>query len=71
MVEKAEFNVGDVVRMKKPHPCGSSNWEITRTGMDFGLRCSGCGHHVMIPRTKFVKAVREVLPKENLPKEEK
>ena len=56
MDAKAEFNVGDIVRMKKPHPCGSS--------MDFGLRCCGCGHHVMIPRTKFVKAVREVLPKE-------
>jgi hypothetical protein len=39
--------------------------------MDFGIRCCGCGHHVMIPRTKFVKAVREVLPKEDLPKEEK
>ncbi len=49
MDAKAEFNVGDIVRMKKPHPCGSSNWEITRTGMDFGLRCCGCGHHVMIP----------------------
>ena len=36
MDAKAEFNVGDIVRMKKPHPCGSSNWEITRTGMDFG-----------------------------------
>ena len=58
MDAKAEFNVGDIVRMKKPHPCGSSNWEITRTGMDFGLRCCGCGHHVMIPRTKFVKGRR-------------
>ena len=63
MVVSTEFKVGDVVRMKKAHPCGSSNWEITRTGMDFGLRCLGCGHHVMMPRTKFVKAVREVLPK--------
>ena len=61
MIANVDFKVGDVVRMKKPHPCGSSNWEITRTGMDFGIRC---GHHVMIPRTKFVKAVREVLPKE-------
>ena len=64
MVVSTEFKVGDVVRMKKAHPCGSSNWEITRTGMDFGLRCCGCGHHVMMPRTKFAKAVREVLQKE-------
>ena len=56
MIANVDFKVGDVVRMKKPHPCGSSNWEITR--------CCGCGHHVMIPRTKFVKAVREVMPKE-------
>ena len=35
----AKFNVGDVVRMKKAHPCGSFEWEITRTGMDFGLKC--------------------------------
>ena len=64
MVVSTEFKVGDVVRMKKAHPCGSSNWEITRTGMDFGLRCCGCGHHVMMPRIKFAKAVREVLQKE-------
>lgn len=64
MVVSTDFKVGDVVRMKKAHPCGSSNWEITRTGMDFGLRCCGCGHHVMMPRNKFAKAVREVLQKE-------
>ena len=55
------YNVGDVVRMKKAHPCGSSIWEITRTGMDFGLKCQGCGHFVMLPRTKFLKAVKEKL----------
>jgi hypothetical protein len=47
--------------MKKAHPCGANAWEITRTGMDFGLKCQGCGHFVMIPRNKFLKAVREVL----------
>ena len=54
----AKFNVGDVVRMKKAHPCGSFEWEITRTGMDFGLKCKGCGHFVMIARPKFIKAVK-------------
>ena len=58
------FNVGDVVRMKKAHPCGSNTWEITRTGMDFGLTCQGCGHFVMLPRTKFLKAVREVISRQ-------
>jgi|GEM_PF-52145 len=55
-----KFNVGDVVRMKKAHPCGSFEWEITRTGMDFGLKCKGCGHFVMIARPKFIKAVKAV-----------
>ena len=57
----AKFNVGDVVRMKKAHPCGSFEWEITRTGMDFGLKCRGCGHFVMIARPKFIKAVKAVV----------
>ena len=58
------FNVGDVVKMKKAHPCGSNTWEITRTGMDFGLKCQGCGHFVMLPRTKFLKAVKEVISRQ-------
>ena len=57
----AKFNVGDVVRMKKAHPCGSYEWEITSVGMDFGIKCRGCGHFVMLERPKFEKAVREIL----------
>ena len=38
-----EYNVGDIVRTKKPHPCGSKLWKITRVGVDFGLKCEGCG----------------------------
>ena len=49
------------MRMKKAHPCGSFEWEITRTGMDFGLKCRGCGHFVMIARPKFIKAVKAVV----------
>lgn len=55
------FHLGDVVRLKKPHPCGSDRWEITRTGIDFGLKCLGCGHRIMIPRPKFEKSVREIV----------
>ena len=47
-MEPKSFKVGDVVKMKKPHPCGSYEWEILRTGMDFGIKCRGCGHFVMI-----------------------
>lgn len=62
-----KYAVGDVVRLRKAHPCGSDRWEITRTGIDFGLKCLGCGHRVMIPRPKFEKAVREHQPKSPLP----
>ncbi|MCI6284780.1 MAG: DUF951 domain-containing protein [Selenomonas sp.] len=48
--------------MKKAHPCGTNAWEIVRTGMDFRLKCLGCGRYVLIPRTKFERAVRGRLP---------
>ncbi len=45
-----EFNVGQVIKMKKSHPCGANEWEILRVGMDFRLKCKGCDHQVMVPR---------------------
>ena len=45
-----KFDVGDVIRMKKPHPCGSYEWEILRVGADFRLKCAGCGHQIMVSR---------------------
>lgn len=53
--------VGDVVRLKKPHPCGTNAWEITRIGMDVGLKCSGCGRIVRLPRAEFERRFRELL----------
>lgn len=55
-----KFNIGDIVKMRKAHPCGSDLWQVTRTGMDFGMRCRGCGHFVMLPRTKFERMVKAV-----------
>lgn len=55
------YEVGDVVKTKKSHPCGSDLWEITRTGIDFGMKCKQCGHFVLIPRPKFEKAVRAIV----------
>ncbi|MDF2626875.1 MAG: hypothetical protein K0R39_706 [Symbiobacteriaceae bacterium] len=63
MIDRVKYEIGDVVRLKKMHPCGSDRWEIYRTGIDFGLKCQGCGHRVMIPRVKFEKAVRERWPR--------
>ena len=44
------FDVGDIIKMKKPHPCGSCEWEILRVGADFRLKCMGCSHQIMVPR---------------------
>ena len=55
-----DIRLGDIVRMKKPHPCGSYEWKIERVGMDFRLCCMGCGHKVMIPRRQAEKNIREV-----------
>lgn len=57
------FEVGDMIRMKKPHPCGSSEWEILRVGADFRLKCAGCGHQVMVPRRLVEKNTREIRKK--------
>jgi hypothetical protein len=43
---------GDVIELKKPHPCGANSWEVTRLGIDIALVCQGCGHRVLIPRSR-------------------
>ena len=53
-----EYNVGDIVKTKKQHPCGSKEWEITRIGVDFKLKCLGCGHQIMLPREKALKMIK-------------
>lgn len=57
-----DVKVGDVLLMKKPHPCGSREWQTLRVGMDFKLRCCGCGHEVMLPRSKVEKNIKKILP---------
>lgn len=52
-----EYNLGDIVKTKKQHPCGSKLWEITRVGVDFKLKCLGCGHVIMIERQKALKMI--------------
>lgn len=55
-----DIQVGDILKMKKQHPCGSVEWEVLRIGADFRLKCTGCGHQIMIPRVKAEKNVRGV-----------
>ena len=52
-----EYNVGDIVKTKKKHPCGSNEWEITRVGVDFKLKCFGCAHVVILERQKALKMI--------------
>ncbi len=55
-----DVQVNDIIKMKKPHPCGSKEWLVTRTGMDFRIKCLGCEHSLMIPRVTAEKNIREI-----------
>ena len=59
-----EIQVGDILVMKKPHPCGATRWLVLRTGADLRLRCTGCGHEVMLPRAKAEKGIKKILERE-------
>ena len=54
------YNIGDIVRTKKQHPCGSKLWEIQRVGVDFKLRCTRCSHVIVLPREKALKAITKL-----------
>lgn len=54
-----DYKIGDMVKLKKEHPCGSKTWQITRVGVDFKLKCQGCGHEIMIERPKALKMIKE------------
>ena len=58
-----DIQVGDILRLKKQHPCGSEEWEVLRTGMDFRLKCCGCGRQVMLARRIVEKSIREIRKK--------
>lgn len=56
-----DVRVGDILELKKAHPCGSKLWKVQRIGMDFRLTCQGCGHELMIPRGKIEKNIRKIV----------
>ncbi|PRR81405.1 DUF951 domain-containing protein [Clostridium vincentii] len=62
MVER--FDLGNIVEMKKKHPCGSYNFEVIRLGADIKIKCTGCGRIVMIPRAKFLKGAKKIIKSE-------
>lgn len=59
-----DVKVGDILEMKKEHPCGNRRWLVLRVGMDFRLRCQGCGHELMTPRVKAEKSIRKIVSAE-------
>ena len=55
-----DIKIGDILTMKKQHPCGSKEWEVMRIGDDFKIKCCGCVHMVMLPRVKVEKNIRKI-----------
>ena len=62
--EAVDLKLNGRVELKKPHPCGSKVWTILRVGMDIKLRCEGCGHELMLPRSRAEKAIKKILTEE-------
>ena len=56
-----DIQVGDKVRLKKQHPCGAFEWDVLRIGIDFRLKCCGCGHMIMVPRKQIEKSIKSVI----------
>ncbi len=59
-----DIKLEDVVRLRKPHPCGGYDWKIFRLGADIGLECLGCGRRVLLPRRTLARRLKKILPKE-------
>lgn len=57
------FDLGDIVEMKKQHPCGEKIFEVTRVGADVKIKCVGCGRIIMLPRNKFQKGAKKIVQK--------
>ena len=60
-VERVDVQVGDILQMKKPHPCGGNTFYVIRSGMDFKLRCTTCGREFMVPRNKIERRIKQVI----------
>jgi len=60
METNMDIQLGDILKMKKTHPCGSNTWEVLRTGTDIRVKCTGCSHQIMLPRHKIEKSIKEI-----------
>jgi hypothetical protein len=59
-----QLAIGDVVRLRKPHPCGGSEWKVTRIGADIRLQCLTCGRRILLPRSKVEKQIKTITSKQ-------
>ncbi|MBP3324720.1 MAG: DUF951 domain-containing protein [Clostridia bacterium] len=59
-----DVRIGDILLMKKPHPCGGKEFSVLRVGMDFKIKCQNCGHEVMLPRIKCEKNIKRIIREE-------
>lgn len=57
-----EIRLGDVVSLRKPHPCGSRRWRVERVGADIAIRCLGCQHRIMLERAVFERRLKAIVP---------
>lgn len=64
------LEIGDRLRLRKPHPCGGYDWEVVRLGADIGLRCETCGRRVLLPRAEVERRTKQVLPRLARPEED-
>ena len=60
-----ELRLRDIVRLRKPHPCGSFDWVVVRLGADIGLECRGCGRRVLLERRELARRLKTILPAED------
>ncbi|GCF07654.1 DUF951 domain-containing protein [Dictyobacter arantiisoli] len=63
MQQPLHFALGDRLRMRKKHPCGSFDWEVVRIGADIGIVCERCGRRVLLPRSQVERRIKEILPR--------
>ena len=61
-----QLRIGDVVRMKKAHPCGGHLWDVRRLGADIGIACQKCGRYLLLPRSYLERRVREIIPRQGI-----
>jgi len=60
-----DLKMDEILRLRKPHPCGSSDWRVVRLGADIGLKCLGCGRRILLPRRELARRMKKRLPDSN------